>query len=134
MKYKTTHDKSGIQQINGARVQKRIPINLQRIKYLWNLFPLTGFLLLASFLLRTSPLLYLLGNKLAISYLTKLSGDYVNIKYMFCLFGTQDMILKIKYYLHFHWKKTTKYTTWIFLPSKAIVLFQVLRMPESLKI
>lgn len=34
MQYKTILDKSGRAQINAARVQKRIPINIQRIKYL----------------------------------------------------------------------------------------------------
>lgn len=49
--------------------------------------------------------------QLPISYLIKLSGDYVNIKYILCLLGTQDMIFKIIYYLHFQWeKKNTKYT------------------------
>lgn len=105
MQYKTIPDKSGVEQIDAARVQKRIPINLQRIKYLLNLFPLTGFLFLASFPLSTSPLLNLLGNNWLISYLTKLSGDYLNIKYMFCLLGTQNMIFGVKYFLHFHWKK-----------------------------
>lgn len=60
--YKTIHDKTGVDQINAARFQKKIAINLNRIKYLWSLFPLTGFLFLASFPLSISPLLYLLGN------------------------------------------------------------------------
>lgn len=100
--YKTIHDKTGVDQINAARFQKKIAINLNRIKYLWSLFPLTGFLFLASFPLSISPLSS--WQQLTISYLTKSSGDYVNTKYMFCLFRTQDMISKIKHCLHFHWK------------------------------
>lgn len=34
VQYKATRDKLGMKQINAARVQMRIPINLQRIKYL----------------------------------------------------------------------------------------------------
>lgn len=32
--YKTIHDKTGVEQINTARFQKKIAINLKRIKYL----------------------------------------------------------------------------------------------------
>lgn len=32
--YKTIHDKTGVEQINAARFQKKIALNLKRIKYL----------------------------------------------------------------------------------------------------